>query len=156
MAGVANVAGVDMRAAASAGNGAVVTRETITAKRGVVRYACATHDVEPIRGAEMAGIAFRGGHHVSRALTLCKGSIMATGTHAYGLGVVDLIWCYRFPRYATCRVTSVALIGTGNVPGYRLAMAIGTDTTHLSMIHSCRSNRYPSGRETLMTFVTNG
>ena len=153
MTGIAYRAGGDMVSAATAGDGAVMTGKTITAKRRMVGH-CGAGNIEPICGV-MTSVALSRGNNVIRSLATRLQTVVTTGTSADGLCVIDRAGRHGLPIGAWRRaVTSDTFISRGNV-WHRFSMAVFADTNDLRMVNRLWRHRCPGRRETLMTGIAN-
>jgi len=94
MAGVTDIAGIDMGRRFTAGDGAIVTGKTITREGRMVRRD--THGAKPVRRV-MTNIALIGGYDMGSGFTGSGNAVMAAAAGTQSLGMIHGRSCHRGP-----------------------------------------------------------
>jgi len=111
MAGVTDVAGIDMAGRLTTGGNTVMTGKTITHESTVIGSSATTTAGGPSPGQRgMTNIAFRGGCDVARALAGCRYPIVTTAAYPDDLIVIHPVGRYRCPQSRKPVMTGVTNI----------------------------------------------
>ena len=111
VAGVTNIAGIDMGRGLTTGGNTVMTGKTICHKCTVIGSSATTTARSPKPGQRgMTNIAFRGGCQVSWILTRSGYAIMTTAANTNDLIVVHPVGRYRPPKRGEFIMASITNI----------------------------------------------